>query len=93
MIFLQKTHRKGGFLNGGAEKFDGVRVLRPAVSGLRNSLFIRQLTGKNRHRPIYPLDFGTMLIYVPSSKKIAAEISANSLRREAGKEQGKISAI
>lgn len=41
----QKRHPiRGALKNGGAENFDGLPVLRPAVLG-RNSLFNRQLTG------------------------------------------------
>jgi len=40
-----KPTAKGGFLNGGAEKFDGMRVIRTRSAV---SLFIRQLTGKKQ---------------------------------------------
>jgi len=47
-ITQQKRHLlQDAFLNGGAENFDGLPVLRPAVLG-RNSLFNRQLTGKKQ---------------------------------------------
>ncbi len=47
-ILQQKRHLSQDALkNGGAENFDGLPVLRPAVLG-RNSLFIRQLTGKKQ---------------------------------------------
>lgn len=47
-ISQQKRHpARGALKNGGAENFDGLPVLRPAVLG-RNSLFIRQLTGKKQ---------------------------------------------
>ena len=46
----QKRHSvRSALKNGGAAIFDGFRVLRPAVLG-RNSLFIRQLTGKKQAR-------------------------------------------
>ena len=52
----QKRHPvRSALKNGGAENFDGLPVLRPAVWE-RNSLFNRQLTGKKQ--TLVGLSFG-----------------------------------
>ena len=83
----QKRHStKSALKNGGAAIFDGVRVLRPPSVV---SLFIRQLTGKKQALDSLSIGFGSHVDICAPVKEIAAEISANSLRIETGKEQGK----
>jgi len=80
----QKNPRlyNGENLNG-AENFDGAWVLRPHSL---ISLFIRQLTGKKQAFVGLSIGFGSHADIYALVLKIVAEISANSLRRETGKE-------
>lgn len=65
----QKRHPvRSALKNGGAENFDGLPVLRPAVLG-RNSLFIRQLTGKKQARAGLSFGFRSHTDICASSKK------------------------
>ncbi len=56
----------------------------------RNSLFNRQLTGKKQALAGLSFGFWSHADIYALVLKIVAEISANSLLRETGKEQGKI---
>ncbi len=77
------------FLNGGAEIFDGLPVLRPAVWG-RNSLFNRQLTGKKQAFEKFILWILMTCLNPRPLQRNSIQNTPNSLPRETGNMQGKV---